>query len=711
MKKITKTCAAAAFIILSLFSFSSCSSGNKEAQERFGYDAEYFMGLKLLYQGDSKAAKNKLKKCVDKGTYYCARKSAETLCLPAFGNVQEQIEAAEKVYNEYKDSDSLLFLVKLLNENNEIHKIIEYTNDCDFKEEYNEIIKIRLESLKKRNDTRYENEVYKWFTVKPISSFHYKFYRDFYEHPKFDYDYGKNVENAGSVPSPQQFVINYRIETYNRNYLYTFDNINNIIEFFEANLIPYSEQLASDIGKAYLYGSSEYSINGKLCRQLAGKFAGSEMEFYFLFYSGRLFDKSGLNIVHSKNCFEAAINVAKTDGQRDNALWYLLDTSLSTSLDSIINSIGKYAAVWHDPEYFDDFFESLLTSLISGGRWDTIGAIYKIIDGYATNETVAQFAYVYGRLSELGFASGNETDIKEAYTRACNAGYSIYYKSLAAYRLGLSEEQLEQVLTMPYGKADKPADLAAERLLSGYAYFGFPELIYKEWENLYEKGLSPETSLYISNFLNKCSTGKDDYYHQSLRIASRILSEHKSPLKKEYWNLIYPKNYSSLIEEYCEEYGAIPSTIYALVRSESYFNPNVSSHAGAIGLSQLMESTGSDIARKLKRKEYSLTDPATNLEFCIFYLAELTRRCDDSPLSAFFSYNAGITRVRRWKQNTIVGFGTKENMPIDLFLETLPYAETREYGRKILSASVMYEWLYSDNPLQAFTEIIETLLR
>ena len=49
-------------------------------------------------------------------------------------------------------------------------------------------------------------------------------------------------------------------------------------------------------------------------------------------------------------------------------------------------------------------------------------------------------------------------------------------------------------------------------------------------------------------------------------------------------------------------------------------------------------------------------------------------------------------------------------MPIDLFLETIPYSETREYGRKILSAAVMYEWLYSETPDEDFVKIINNML-
>ena len=88
-------------------------------------------------------------------------------------------------------------------------------------------------------------------------------------------------------------------------------------------------------------------------------------------------------------------------------------------------------------------------------------------------------------------------------------------------------------------------------------------------------------------------------------------------------------------------------------------------------------------------------------------LASLISRCEDSPLLGFFSYNAGITRVRRWLQSSLIEFGKKSNMPLDLFLETVPFAETREYGRKLISATAMYEWL--SNP-QNYQTTIEQLL-
>ena len=163
----------------------------------------------------------------------------------------------------------------------------------------------------------------------------------------------------------------------------------------------------------------------------------------------------------------------------------------------------------------------------------------------------------------------------------------------------------------------------------------------------------------------------------------------------EEWN--EKKAKMKRMENYSKKYDIDSAIMYALIRSESYFDPDVVSSAGAVGLTQLMEVTAGDIARKLRIQDYSLTDAEINIEFGTFYLSELIRRCNNSCLLALFSYNAGITRVRRWLSSSMIEFGKKQNMSGDLFLETIPYEETRNYGRKLVPATIMYEWLYSEN--------------
>jgi len=86
-----------------------------------------------------------------------------------------------------------------------------------------------------------------------------------------------------------------------------------------------------------------------------------------------------------------------------------------------------------------------------------------------------------------------------------------------------------------------------------------------------------------------------------------------------------------------------------------------------------------------------LLDPAANIHMGAVYLSYLETRMGD-PLLAILAYNGGMNRVRRWRNSIPVKF------PPDLFLETVEYAETMEYGRAVLGAAAMYKALYSTIP-------------
>ena len=698
-----------------LLNVVSCKAATQpEGQKHFGIDADYFIGLKLLQEGNQNAARTKFNRCIKKGSPYCARKSAEAIC--SIGSIQEKNASAEYLLKNFPGEDSLLIASKQFAASGEINKLIYYTSDLDFSKTKDEIIRLRLEAMGNRGDSAYESEVYRWFTECPISTEHYQFYRDFYKHPNFEglfsNDDSQILENLKFTP--EQFAIHYRIESYKRNYSYTTHYTPILISYFVNGTLKPVPQLVSDCGKNYLYGSNDFTKNAELFEKLASGFAGTSSEFYFRFYAGRFYEKAGLYFKKSCSCFESAMQVARTPEQKDNALWYLLNTSLNFSMDSIINSIGEYSRQWNDSEYFEDFFEKLVSALLAAGRWNEFEKIYKAIDGYASDSTTAQYA----RLIQEGLVKGSEKDITNAFKRACNGGSSVYYKTLAAYRLSLWKDPVEikKILCAPTSahkntNKEEAIDSNLETLFLGYTYFGFPELIYPEWQKTLGKNLSLETQFYLSEFLAKCAetdtSDNNDYYMQALRIAARAQRKSHRQLTKEELALVYPKNYKNLVTKYSNEFKIDENIMYALIRSESFFDADVMSTAGAIGLTQLMEYTASDIARHFKIQKYSLTDPETNIKFGTYYLSNLISRSENSALLGFFSYNTGITRVRRWQQSSLIEFGKKSNMPIDLFLETVPITETREYGRKLVSATIAYDWV--SNP-RNFEQCVKKLI-
>ena len=680
------------------------------SNEQYGYDADYFIGLQKLEEGNIKEAKQKFNNCIKKGTYYCAKESA--IQLTKLGNLQENNAAAEFLYENFPDSDSLLILAQQYHASNELRKLIEITNGIDFATADNSLVKLRLETLLQLNQQqKFENEAYQWFTSRTISQEQYQYFRDVYA-PLCIPQEAEDIDMVFEMePSAKATAVQFRITLYKRNYLLGYENAEQIFSYFGNGELEPVSMLASDIGKAYLYGSDQIIKDAGFLYKKAEQFKGTQAEFYFWFYAARLYDGGNLYNTQASKCYENAIAATDDPSKKDNALWYLIKTRLKISLDKTLDSIDEYAQVWNDPEYFDDIFDSLIPSLIVNGKWDTFKDLIDKLDGYASKETMAQLYYLYGRFIECGYIDLPEEEREQAahtaFTKALDSGTSAYYNLLATYRLGLTPE-MNTVPELVEGPT--PVD----NLLSGYATFGYSEKIYPKWQELYQNGASAQTGLYLANFLNKCAAEDDTYYTQALRIAARAGNMAAQPLTKDQLKEVYPQNYSKLVETYAKKYEISTSVIYALIRSESFFDKEIVSSAGAVGLTQLMSPTANEIAQKLKIKEYSLTDPETNIMFGTYYLSELIRRGNGSLLRAFFSYNAGFRKVTTWLNSSMMDFGKTGNLDMDLFLETIPVSETREYGRKLVSATIMYEYLYGNEQKSdstAFAQTVENLLQ
>ena len=722
--------------LLSSLMLSSCTdiSIKGEGQKKFGPDANYFIGLKLLEAGNENEAAQKFKACIKKGTYYCAMKSAQNLCK--IGSVQDKNAACLKLAKDYPEAENLLIAARQLYSAEEISKVIELTENCDLAEDSNELVKLRLEAMRKRGDSRYLNSVFEWFTQRPLSSFHNDFFTEYiYLEPElekaeqdiieasdiddlFSEDFGdqdtespapatetslpKEKRPEDALTQAQTDALNLRILIYRRNYTLGLALSKILLSYFQQGNLPPLPQLCSDIGKAYLYGSQEFLSNAEYFKNLANMAQNAASAYYFWFYAGRFYDKAPRYKTSAKTCFLNAASTAHTPSQKDNALWYYLDISLKESPSQILSAIEKCCHQWSNPYYFDDFFDSLSPILLASCNFDIFGKVYKTIDSFATDEITGQYAYIYARLIEERLISAPASDKKSALERALKSGDSFYYKFLAACKLGFTHQQITEYLSEHYRREsskdyDKEKAEAAEKLLTGYATFGFPQMIYPEYCSLYKKGISADAAFYLCDFLQRCGAENNSWYVQSIRLAVKACEYSDRVLTPEDLKYLFPEGFSEYVFTEAEKYRLEPQLLFALIRTESFFSTSIISHAGAVGLTQLMPATATDIARRLKKPDFNLEDAQTNISFGSYYFADLVRRCQNDYLSAVFSYNAGITRVRKWLKSSLIGFNKKADMPKDLFLETVPFKETRDYGKKVFSAAIMYDVLYNND--------------
>jgi soluble lytic murein transglycosylase len=132
------------------------------------------------------------------------------------------------------------------------------------------------------------------------------------------------------------------------------------------------------------------------------------------------------------------------------------------------------------------------------------------------------------------------------------------------------------------------------------------------------------------------------------------------------------------------------------MRQESMLDQNAMSAVGARGLMQIMPETGQQIARKLNepwQAENSLFNPDVNIKYGAFYYKQLLTRFDGHFALAMAAYNAGPNRVSKWLPND-------KSVPADIWIETIPYKETRKYVMSVLSYSIIYQQRIQRNGLK-----------
>jgi len=444
-----------------------------------------------------------------------------------------------------------------------------------------------------------------------------------------------------------------------------------------------------NVCSAVLYGSrteEERLIYAEGLKDAASFFPGqNEKVFHCSLYAARLYGRCGeayRNEMFAQ--YETALADAYDDASFDRALWYYADAVVKISNRALITLLQTYAPQWHDPAYFDDILSLLSHNLLAARNWQGYYAVYDMLFAYMSPDTVSKYAFIAGRLAETGLleTADAQAEARKALEKSYgNTEGSLYYRLLAAERLDIPFEDIHKSLLRRKKRQREESDPQAERLLKEYTAQGFEEKIYPLFLRFKDK-IGTDTAAYLNTALYK-----KNLYPQALRTAVWAFGQSDEPIKKTELEMLYPRFYTDTVESLCAQYGVPEYLAYALIRSESFFDKDVRSGAGAVGLTQLMKSTAADIARKLKTADYDLLDPRTNAEFGIFYLNELIGRLDGSVLLSMFSYNAGITKVRRWN-------AAYPELSKDLLLEVLPYKETREYGQKILTAAALYACLY-----------------
>ena len=160
---------------------------------------------------------------------------------------------------------------------------------------------------------------------------------------------------------------------------------------------------------------------------------------------------------------------------------------------------------------------------------------------------------------------------------------------------------------------------------------------------------------------------------------------------------LYPLHYQHLVEKYAEKYDVNAALIYAMILEESRYRTDAISWAGAIGLMQIMPSTGRELARQLNIRRFRasmLKDPDVNIRMGTKYIGYLNSIFDDNAMLVSGAYNGGPGRMRRW-------LDSKNIKDIDEFVEKITIRETRLHIKKVINSYDNYVEIYGQPEVPA----------
>jgi soluble lytic murein transglycosylase len=158
---------------------------------------------------------------------------------------------------------------------------------------------------------------------------------------------------------------------------------------------------------------------------------------------------------------------------------------------------------------------------------------------------------------------------------------------------------------------------------------------------------------------------------------------------RQPWELAFPRPYQAVVATAAKQQNLPEALAHAIMREESAFDPRVVSSAKAFGLMQLIVPTAKRMAQPLGLPwdEEALKRPEVNVPLGCRYLGFLRSQFSDNPLLAIPGYNAGGNAPKRW-------IAERPHEDFDVWVERIPYEETRQYTKRVMTSLAAYEFLY-----------------
>lgn len=276
-------------------------------------------------------------------------------------------------------------------------------------------------------------------------------------------------------------------------------------------------------------------------------------------------------------------------------------------------------------------------------------------------------AVVYERAGQQGLAEALWRDVAQDRD---------YYGFLAAERLGLPPAFNHQATALAPERAEPLRQLPAVRRIEELYHHDEENLAHSEWYQVLQHS-SPQEQ-------------------EELATLAAGLGWHRMAIdaanKAEAWDALtlrFPMPYQDTFSRHANKREVPVTELMAIARRESAFYAGARSPVGARGLMQVMPATGKQVAAQLKasHSDQALYDVEHNVLLGSAYYRQLLDRYGGNRVLAMAAYNAGPHRVDRWRN------GPGETVPVDIWIETIPFRETRNYVKAVLAYNLVFKYL------------------
>jgi soluble lytic murein transglycosylase len=347
---------------------------------------------------------------------------------------------------------------------------------------------------------------------------------------------------------------------------------------------------------------------------------------------------------------------------------------------------GRYSSYTH--------WRSAWLTYLMGKKDEAKKLFEEQLEMYPASAEVTAAIYWRGRLAE----DDGDKPLARAYYQKLTENYRyFYYANLARERMAnlgsevVDPPALEKLPRPPAPSQewDPPADNERAQKASLLANAALYDFAIAEMQ-----AASPGTPPWEARYVAEIYLEQGSYIHaiEALkRAVPGYFSAEIPQVPRKVWEALFPRPFWEELRKEAATNHLEPHLVASLIRQESEFNPAAISPANAYGLMQLLPSVGKGMAKELKIRHFSTDEllvANTNLQLGTRYFKHMMDHFDGKVEYALAAYNAGEDRVDDWRKN-----GKFANM--DEFVESIPFAQTRDYVQAIMRNAALYQLLYS----------------